>query len=444
MDPKVVGGYIRVSTQEQSTKGLSLETQTTEIEEYCKLKGFQLAGIYVDKGITARKDLYKRTGFMQMMEDVQDKKINHIVVLRLDRFFRNVYDYHRMMNEFLVPNGCGWSAIKEEYDTTTTNGRLMINLRLSIAEQECDQDSDRIKDVFANRIKEGYVVCGDPPFGMNKTEDKRLEYNEDAVIVKDIFDTMIATGSARKTMFEINKKYGRDFKYNRIVRILRNEWYTGKRRDNDHYCETLIDRATFDRAQFELTRNTKARMYNKNRLYIFSSLLICDECKKKMSGVTSTRLPDIRYYRCNYSNIQKNCNNKNHIRESAIEEYLLNNVEDLLKDYVIQFEAKEKEAAIVKGNREKIKAKIDRLTDLFINGMIDMDELKKRKAELESQIVDDKIPKKKDLTKVNELLNSGFKNIYYDLSADERKSLWRSVIKEIHICGKEIKSVIFL
>ena len=89
------------------------------------------------------------------MRDVDAGLIDRIIVMRLDRWFRNVYDYHKMMNEHLIPHNVDWCAVKEDYDTTTTNGRLMINLRLAIAEQECDTDGDRIRDVQENMIQKG-------------------------------------------------------------------------------------------------------------------------------------------------------------------------------------------------------------------------------------------------------------------------------------------------
>lgn len=131
-------GYIRVSTAEQATRGLSLDAQEAEIRAYAKAHGIELFNIYVDAGITARKRLDRREAFGQMMKDVDSGLIDEIIVMRLDRWFRNIYDYHKMMNEHLIPHGVNWSAVKEDYDTKTTNGRLMINLRLAIAEQECD------------------------------------------------------------------------------------------------------------------------------------------------------------------------------------------------------------------------------------------------------------------------------------------------------------------
>ena len=97
---KNAAGYIRVSTEEQARKGISLESQEAAIRQYCARNELKLIDLYIDRGITARKKLSKRAEFMRMMSDVQSRKINHIVVLRLDRFFRNTYDYHRMMKEY--------------------------------------------------------------------------------------------------------------------------------------------------------------------------------------------------------------------------------------------------------------------------------------------------------------------------------------------------------
>lgn len=437
-EPKIVGGYIRVSTEEQSRKGLSLESQRADIEDYCKRQGYRLAGLYIDRGITARKNLYKRTAFMEMMQDVKRQKINHVVVIRLDRFFRNVYDYHRMMHEFLDPAGCGWSAVKEEYDTTTTNGRLMINLRLSIAEQECDQDSDRIKDVFANRVREGFVITGRTAIGL-KIENKRLVPNEDADLLRDMFRAYLRLNSVGKTMDYINGKYDGNYDYTTIRRTLTKRIYIGEYRGNPHYCEPLVDRETFFAVERNLRHNVRVRQSHNN--YMFSGLLRCAECGRTLIGCVNR---GHLYYRCNGAYMNNACHQRNYVREDAIEAYLLGNVERLIEEYKVEVKAKEKTVAPNKSNREKIQKKIDRLTDLFINGMIGMDDFRKRKSELDAQLEEEPTPVKKDLTAVNALLSSGLLSAYKTLSLEEKQSLWRSAIQEIRLKDKEILSVRFL
>lgn len=208
-------GYIRVSTAEQALRGLSLEAQEAEIRRWAAEHHVRLENIYVDKGITARKQLHRRAAFMQMMQAVDADQIDLILVMRLDRWFRNVYDYHKMMNEHLIPHGVNWCAVKEDYDTTTTNGRLMINLRLSIAEQECDTDADRIRDVQQNMVAKGRWPFGAAPLGYRIEEKRLVKDPHTQPQVEFFFRHMLANGSLRGALFAMNDRFGTSYEYRR-------------------------------------------------------------------------------------------------------------------------------------------------------------------------------------------------------------------------------------
>lgn len=441
---KRAAGYIRVSTAEQVQKKLSLENQAAEIEAYCKAHNMRLVGLYIDRGITARKSLHKRTEFMRMMHDVEAGEVNHVVVLRLDRFFRNVYDYHKMMNEYLTPNNCDWSAVKEQYTTATTNGRLMINLRLSIAEQECDTDSDRIKDVLDHRAKQGYAITGEQPFGL-KVENKRVVKDpENNHIAKALFDTFEAVNSKKKAMEIVNETYGTKLFYNTVSKILKNPLYYGCYRGMEDYCEATVTKEQFFNVQRLLKMNVRKR--GNRRTYIFSKLLVCDHCGNSMPGNNTTvHGKAYGYYRCNKSLISKQCDNKISIREENLEQYLLDNVEKLLEEYIVSVAVEEKQTKPKKNNRAAIEKKMQRLNDLYINGFIDMEKYKNDYAELQASIVDEpEKTAKKDLAAVKNFLQGDFKTIYSTLSAEEKQTLWRSVIKEIRVFGKDIVDIKFL
>ena len=439
---KLAAGYIRVSTAEQSTKGLSIETQIAEIKAYAKHNRMKLIDIYIDRGITARKALERRVDFMRMMEDVKNKKINHIIVLRLDRFFRNVYDYHKMMNEYLIPNKCDWSAVKEEYTTETTNGRLMINLRLSIAEQECDTDSDRIKDVLNNRVAQGFVNNGCPPFGL-KIVDKRLVRDPETThIVKDAFELMAELNSVRKVMNRLNEKYEGQFLYSRISDLLRKPIYYGAYREYENYCEPTISKELFDKVQYLLKMNVRSR--KNNYTYIFSGLLRCDECDHKLSGNAT---PTKTYYRCNHSQQSRRCPNRFTTPEIVVEEYLLENAERLIREYLekskVTAEVTE-DTAPAYSNKKQIEEKLMRLNELYVNGFIDMTKYKADYESLQAQIIDVPEIKSRDLTPLKEFLESNVLKIYHTLSKEEKQRLWRGVIEEIRVSGKEVKDIKFL
>lgn len=441
---KRAAGYIRVSTVEQSLKGLSIETQIAEIKAYAESNKMKLEGIYIDRGITARKSLDKRVDFMRMMKDVEAGKINHIIVLRLDRFFRNVYDYHRMMNEYLTPNNCDWSAVKESYTTETTNGRLMINLRLSIAEQECDTDSDRIKDVLAHRASQGFAVTGAMPYGLTIVDHRVVPDEEKRHIVKDMFDQMELCCSVRQTSMIINAKHGINMSYSTMLRILKNPLYCGEFRGMLDYCQPTVPREQFLNVQRLIKMNVKVRK-NKHT-YVFSGLVRCVHCGNKMSGNSSIKeIWDYKYYRCNKAKQSKLCDNHITINQDIIEEYLLRNAEILLGDYINKIEAKEKEnAPKIKSNKKAIEKKIQRLNDLYVDGFIDKDKYKEDYEKLKSQIIDVPEEEKKDLAALKKFLDSDFKSIYSTLNDTEKLALWRTVVKEIWVSGKEVTEVVFL
>ncbi len=98
--------YIHVSGEEQAIKGLSLEAQQEDLEEYARERGWVIADVYIDAAKTARKRLGKRTNFLRMLESVKQDKVDLILFTRLDRWFRSVADYYKVM-EILDAHNCG-------------------------------------------------------------------------------------------------------------------------------------------------------------------------------------------------------------------------------------------------------------------------------------------------------------------------------------------------
>jgi len=440
---KRAAGYIRVSTVEQSLKGLSIETQIAEIKAYAEYHGMRLEEIYVDRGITARKSLEKRLDFMRMMRDVEAGKIDHIIVLRLDRFFRNVYDYHKMMNEYLNPNNCDWSAVKEQYTTTTTNGRLMINLRLAIAEQECDTDSDRIKDVLSHRASQGFAVTGSLPIGLKIVDHRVVPDEETKHIVKALFDKMQLTSSLRKSMLEVNEEYGTRLAYGVASNMIRNPIYCGIYRDNQKYCEPIITKEQFDKVQHLLKMNV--RTGKRKHTYIFSGLIVCDHCNNRMPGNhTVVSSGEYDYYRCNKAKFNL-CDNSLQVNELTLEKYMVDNVKGFLEEHLTKVKnMAQKKRPLIKSNRKKIENKLSRLNELYVDGIIDREKYKQDYADLQSQIIDEPEEEKIDLTAAQNFLSIDLKSVYETLSKVEKRALWRSIIKEIRIFNKEVVGVNFL
>ena len=429
--------YIRVSGEEQKIKGLSLEAQQERLEAYAREKGWLIVGVYIDAAKTARKNMHKRAEFQKMIESVKRDEVDLLLFCRLDRWFRSVADYYKVM-EILQAHGCDWKTIDEEYDTTSANGRLYINVKLSIAQNEADICGERIDVVFDSKIAHGTVVSGSCPFGYRVNEEKRLEVlPEEAGIVQDAFNHFESTVSQRGTVKHIRETYGVNWCDATFRRMLSEPLYTGiydrGGRKNENFCPAIISREQFDKVQSLLKRN--ARSAPSGKVYIFTSIVKCAECNHNLVGY-QTR--EYYYYRCNQHFQRGKCNHNKSVREDMIEKWLFDNLESELNRVRLEWEVKaaEKKKAALRTDKATLKRKLTKLKELYVNELIDIDEYKKDyeiyTAALR-QLPEPAAEAPPDFEAVERLLQSDFKNIYESLTREEKRTLWRSVISEIRI-----------
>lgn len=434
--PVRVALYIRVSGEEQKIKGLSLEAQQERLEEYAKQHGWIIAGTFIDAAKTARKNMHKRTEFQRMMQLVKENSVDLLLFCRLDRWFRSVADYYKVM-EVLEKHNCGWKTVDEEYDTTSANGRLYINVKLSIAQNEADICGERIDVVFDSKIAHGTVVSGSCPFGY-KVVDKRLEVvPEKAAIVQDAFNKYEETVSQRGTIKYIRETYNVNWCEATFRRMLEEKLYTGVyirgQRQNDNFCQAIVSREQFERVQVLLSKN--ARYAPSGRVYIFTSILVCNECNHKMVGL---RTGNFFYYRCNQHFQRGRCLHKKEIREDCIEEWLFKNMKQEITRYKDEWEmsAAKKKKAAKQTDKSAVKRKMAKLKELYINDLIDIEEYKKdfemytTMLQQAQELTEETRP---DFEAAERLLGKDFKEAYKALTREEKRTLWRSVISEIRI-----------
>ena len=431
--------YIRVSGEEQKIKGLSLEAQQERLEAYAREKGWIVTGVYIDAAKTARKNMHKRAEFQKMIESVKRDEVDLLLFCRLDRWFRSVADYYKVM-EILQAHGCDWKTIDEEYDTTSANGRLYINVKLSIAQNEADICGERIDVVFDSKIAHGTVVSGSCPFGYRVNEEKRLEVvPEEAGIVQDAFNHFESTVSKRGTVKHIRETYGVNWCEATFRRMLSETLYTGiydrGGRRNEDFCPAIISKEQFDRVQSLLKRN--ARSVPSGRVYIFTSILKCAECNHNMVGRVAGG-NRAYYYRCNQRFQRGRCSHKSEAREDVIEKWLFDNLESELNRVRLEWEVKaaEKKKAALRTDKAALKRKLTKLKELYVNELIDIEEYKKDYEIYTAALRELPEPVAEappDFAAIENLLQADFKNIYDTLTREEKRTLWRSVIKEIRI-----------
>ena len=98
-EKKIAGLYIRVSTEDQAREGFSLPEQEKRLRAMCEYKGYEIYDVYEERGISAKTGNY-RPEFERLLQDIKNKKCNTIVVLKLDRLTRSVFDWEKIIRFF--------------------------------------------------------------------------------------------------------------------------------------------------------------------------------------------------------------------------------------------------------------------------------------------------------------------------------------------------------
>lgn len=440
-----VGGYARVSHEEQKKYGYSIDAQVDKIKKFCELKNYQLVDIYIDEGFTASN--MKRPRLLDLLSSLD--KIDAIVFTRLDRFSRNVLEANKMLST-LQKNNVSMIAIEEEdINTTDADGLFMFNLKVSLAEREIKKTSERIRSVFEYKVKEGQAISGVTAFGYKiATIDgiKRLVKDEDeAPIVIDIFNYFLKYQSIRLVTDLINKKYDIRKSYQVYSKLLKNEIYTGTYRSNNNYVDPYIDRDTFDKIQDLISKNIKAS--DKKVTYIFSGLVCCPKCSNLLAGSNNLYKGSYYYYyRCNKHYVSKLCTEKKNYNENLIEKYLLENIDTLVSDRIAYI--KSIQPANIVDTDKKIKslrAELDNLNYIFMKKRISVAEYDHLYEKTENKIKELELcPSKKiDTAPLTAFLSSGWRNGYDIMNRENKRTFWRNLIKEIHVDNDYNIKVVF-
>lgn len=441
--------YIRVSTDAQAKKGDSTGEQLDTLQAHVNdHENMILQDVYIDDGISGQK--LNRGDFTRLMDNVRAGLIDLIIFTKLDRWFRSLRHYLNTQAT-LEKYGVAWLAVSQPfYDTTTPQGRAFVAQSMTFAELEAQNDSVRIRDVFDWKYKNGQVLSGKTPLGYS-IENKRLVPNDDAGKALAVFEYYDRTGSLNATILFLESEYGIIMSQANLKKaILTNTKYIGVFRDNENFCPAIVPRDLFERVQRKLQHNVKS---SQKHTYIFSGLVVCSCCGHAMSGAmqgTARKADGTKYqypaYRCRGAYPNRRCENRKVIYERTLEKYILGNVKPLIRDYLVDYEIK---TAPVTDNRQKRAAllrKIDKLKELYVNDAITLDEFKADKARYMDQIaaLPDVTAPEKDLTGLRDFLKMDINAIYETMTAEEKRYLWRSVIKEIRVNAAREYKIIFL
>ncbi|MBA7629543.1 hypothetical protein ES703_37042 [subsurface metagenome] len=174
-------GYIRVSKDEQARKGVSLQYQVEKIEEYAEKHGYRLMGVLGDKGMHG--DDYNRPQLQELMDKAENDNLDCIIVWMLDRLMRESYQQQKIMFEVFDPCNVDVKSTTQEWDRSTSHGKLIFTILGATNQYELDLIKDRAKTASKHIWSKGeWKSPGNVALGLRMQKDGlHLEYDEDGM-----------------------------------------------------------------------------------------------------------------------------------------------------------------------------------------------------------------------------------------------------------------------
>jgi len=462
--------YARYSSDRQSDT--SIEAQLEKIHKYCEEKGYVVVKEYIDRAQSAATD--KRVAFQQMFNDAENHEFDVVVVYKLDRFARNLYDsvvYTKKLEELNI-------ALESTTEPITQDiaGKFFRNIMGAINELYIENLKQEIRDKAIVVAKKGYFMGGVPPFGFKLVEEtdeygkkrKRYEINEEeAPYVREIFKLASQGVTLRKIADTLNQKgvktrRGNKWTVRALYEMILNEKYAGiytyqKGTKHNYHANrddviripgvipAIVDEETYWNARKTLGIGNKR---TKRHHYLLNGILYCGVCGSVMNG--GGQSGNYPRYKCSYAKRHKE---KGHasIGKMKIEDYVYIQVKHTLFDEV-DFEklakqlnkelnktnkVKEKKIQKLKAELADINTKLQRATQAILNG-IDLDTIKDEVQKLKQQ----KIEKELELEKVineetpNLITPEGLKLVWDELKKlleTEKELVFKKLIERITV-----------
>lgn len=317
MESLIARAYIRVSTEEQAVSGFSLMAQRERLEQFAKSQGWTLARVYEDDGYSAKDT--NRPALKQLLMDAQKGEV--VLAYKLDRLTRSVMDLYELMQTF-DKRGLLFKSATEEFNTTTSHGRLMITLVAVLAQWERETIAERVKMGRQKKATSGEWPGGPIPFGYlaepgklrgNRTLLRLVPDQERAHLVREIFERYLAGQGVRGLALWLSRDLGMQaanggvWRPVTLVRMLTNPVYCGdvvhgRRTDGpvtrvvgNH--DPLVSRELFERVQDMFEKRKAVAPRHATGKYPLAGVAKCGVCGGPISALWTERAGTY-YYRC--------------------------------------------------------------------------------------------------------------------------------------------------
>ena len=219
----------------------------------------------------------ERPALKRLIADIEAGKVDVVVIYKIDRLTRSLADFSKMVEVF-ERQGVSFVSVTQQFNTTTSMGRLMLNVLLSFAQFEREVTGERIRDKIAASKRKGMWMGGVPPLGYD-VDNRRLVPNpKEAKLIRQIFERFVELGSGTKLVKELQLdgatskawttqdgrvREGKPIDKGLIHKLLHNRTYLGELRHKEQWYPAehlpIIDRKLWDSVQAILSTNHRAR-----------------------------------------------------------------------------------------------------------------------------------------------------------------------------------------
>jgi len=452
-------GYVRVSTARQGEQGVSLQEQRDAIARYAQGNGLQIVQWFEERETAAKRG---RPLFGQMLRQLRQGRAEGLIIHKIDRSARNLKDWADLGE--LIDAGIVVHFANESLDLHSRGGRLSADIQAVVAADYIRNLREETRKGFYGRIKQGLYPLPAPLGYLDRGKGKVKEIDSvTGPLVRKAFELY---GTARYNLkgllaelhrLGLRNRGGRGPSLSGISVILNNPFYIGiirLRKSGETFPgvhDSLISKSLFDRVQRILEGKTPDRVLVHD--FLFRRLLTCKLCRYSLIGEVQKGHV---YYRCH----TKQCPTTG-VREDAVEPTVLERLRPLQlndkeREYIgaelIRLRADwadQREAHLNSVNLRlaQIQDRLGRLTDAYLDGVLEKELFEERKARLllERRDVEDAIRATRDgqatlpdrLAEFLELAGSAYL-LYKTALPEERRDLLKIVTSNRQVEGKNV------
>jgi site-specific DNA recombinase len=307
--------YTRVSTDHGLDQEFnSLDAQYDAASAYIKSQAHAgwtlIRSRYDDGGYSGGST--DRPYLQRMLDDIRARKLDVIVVYKVDRLTRSLADFAKLV-ELFDAHGVSFVSVTQQFNTTTSMGRLTLNVLLSFAQFEREVTSERIRDKIAASKRKGLWVGGTLPLGYHMKDDKVTVIEHEAERVRLIYRRYLELGGVNALVRDLRERNIRtksrllatgatrgDVHFGRgsVFYLLRNRFYIGEVKYKDEILPgeqpAIMDRALFEAVQQKLTDQWTTRSITRNASDHLLTGLLFDDVGHRMIPTHATK-SGIRY-----------------------------------------------------------------------------------------------------------------------------------------------------